>query len=557
MSKTKTKVSKTKNKAVRLGSYARLSRGDELDGTSGSIINQQQIIRQYCERSREDLRIVREYADDGISGTTYDRAGWQSLMNDLEEGVIEGFIVKDSSRFGRNFIESGLLLEKTFPRMNGGKGVRVIMISEAYDSASSDPYSSSIMLAFRGLLNENVSRDTSTKTRAGLHAKMQRGEFACAYAPYGYIKDPQRRGHLAVDADAAANVRLIFRRKLEGFSAEAIADELNRIGAPCPAVHKRNQGSSISTPFAKGPNMTWHASTVQRILANEVYTGTLVQGRTYTPSFRSKKTLPRAREEWFRVEGAHEALVSRHEFDLVQDLASRDTRCSPRARSVALFGGVAYCADCGQQMVLRSGRNGNRYLVCSTNKRGCGCSSHMINEATVVNAVEVATSNLIVASVDIATFVAENREAVVRDRTAEVDRRIDDARKRQEQALHFRHGLIDDMQAGVISKEEYALFAGVYAERVERERAALGELEAEREQVAGRVGEAEEALADFAASGDVGELTRRKVVELVDRIDIHADKSLDITFRIQDVMARAGLSLGECCAGACQEKEVV
>ena len=177
---------RAKNRAVRLGSYARLSRGDDLDGVSGSIVNQQQIIRQYCERSPEDLRIVREYADDGVSGTTYDREGWKALMSDLESGVIEGFVVKDSSRFGRNSIESGLLLEKEFPKMNGGRGVRVIMISEGYDSASSDPYTSSIMLAFRGMLNENVSRDTSVKTRAGLHAKMQRGERACSFAPYGY-----------------------------------------------------------------------------------------------------------------------------------------------------------------------------------------------------------------------------------------------------------------------------------------------------------------------------------------------------------------------------------
>ena len=130
-------MSRAKNRAVRLGSYARLSRGDDLDGVSGSIVNQQQIIRQYCERSPEDLRIVREYADDGVSGTTYDREGWKALMSDLESGVIEGFVVKDSSRFGRNSIESGILLEKEFPKMNGGGDPRHHDIG-GRDSASSD-----------------------------------------------------------------------------------------------------------------------------------------------------------------------------------------------------------------------------------------------------------------------------------------------------------------------------------------------------------------------------------------------------------------------------------
>ncbi|RDB78776.1 hypothetical protein C1872_09855 [Eggerthella lenta] len=537
---------RTKGRAVRLGSYARLSRGDDSDGVSGSIVNQQQIIRQYCERSPEDLRIVREYADDGVSGTTYDREGWRALMSDLESGVIEGFVVKDSSRFGRNSIESGLLLEKEFPRMNGGRGVRVIMISEGYDSASSDPYTSSIMLAFRGMLNENVSRDTSVKTRAGLHAKMQRGERACAFAPYGYADDPERRGRLVVDGPAASNVRRIFAMKLDGMSPQAIADELNRLGEPCPGAYKRERGVSLAMPFAGADGPRWRPVTVARILSNEVYAGTMVQGRTYTPSFRSRKTLPHAPEEWFRKEGAHEAIVSLHEFELVQDLMARDTRTAPGSRVVALFSGIAYCAECGQQMLIRTGRNGNRYLTCSTNKRDARrCSSHLFNEARLRAIVAEAAQALVDVSVDTSRFVASHRDELVRERTADVDRRIDDARRRQERALHFRHGLVDDLEAGVITKEEYGLFASAYASRIEEARSAVLELEAERERVADLVTEAEAALERFAASGSIGELTRRKVVELVERVDIHEDKSVEVRFRVQDVMERAGVAFAE------------
>lgn len=467
-------------------------------------------------------------------------------MSDLESGVIEGFVVKDSSRFGRNSIESGLLLEKEFPRMNGGRGVRVIMISEGYDSASSDPYTSSIMLAFRGMLNENVSRDTSVKTRAGLHAKMQRGERACAFAPYGYADDPERRGHLVVDGPAASNVRRIFAMKLDGMSPQAIADELNRLGEPCPGAYKRERGARLAMPFAGADGPRWRPVTVARILSNEVYAGTMVQGRTYTPSFRSRKTLPRAPEEWFRKEGAHEAIVSRHEFELVQDLMARDTRTAPGSRIVALFSGIAYCADCGQQMLIRTGRNGNRYLTCSTNKRDAHrCSSHLFNEARLRAIVAEAAQALVDVSVDTSRFVASHRDELVRERTADVDRRIDDARRRQERALHFRHGLVDDLEAGVITKEEYGLFASAYASRIEEARSAVLELEAERERVADLVTEAEAALERFEASGSIGELTRRKVVELVERVDIHEDKSVEVRFRVQDVMERAGVAFAE------------
>lgn len=537
---------RAKNRAVRLGSYARLSRCDDLDGVSGSIVNQQQIIRQYCERSPEDLRIVREYADDGVSGTTYDREGWKALMSDLESGVIEGFVVKDSSRFGRNSIESGLLLEKEFPKMNGGRGVRVIMISEGYDSASSDPYTSSIMLAFRGMLNENVSRDTSVKTRAGLHAKMQRGERACSFAPYGYKNDPEKRGHLVADGQAAANVKKIFRMKLEGMSPQSIADELNRLGEPCPGLYKLENGIRFTMPFAGGDRPKWGPNTVMRILSNEIYTGTMVQGRTYTPSFRSRKTLPRAREEWFRKEGTHRVLVSRHEFEVVQDLMLRDTRTAPGSKRVALFSGLVYCAECGQQMLIRTGRNGNRYLTCSTNKREKGsCSSHLFNEERLKGIVSEAAEALVAMSIDSARFAADHREELVRERTADVDGRIDEVRKRQERALHFRHGLIEDLEAGVISKDEYSLFASTYASRISEARAAVLELEREREQVAQLVTDAETALRRFASNGSIGELDRRKVVELVERIDVHEDKSVDVRFRIQDVVERAGIRLSE------------
>ena len=234
--------------------------------------------------------------------------------------------------------------------------------------------------------------------------------------------------------------------------------------------------------------------------------------------------------------------MSRHEFEVVQDLMGRDTRTPPGARGVALFGGLAFCAECGQQMLIRTGRNGNRYLACSTNKRDRRrCSSHLFNEERLKGIVSESAEALVRMSVDASRFVSSHRDQVVRERTADVDRLIDEARRRQERALHFRHGLVDDLEAGIITKDEYSMFASAYAERVDEARAAVLELEAERERVAQLVTDAEAELRRFASSGGIGDLTRRKVVELVERVDIHEDKSVDVRFRIQDVMERAGV----------------
>ena len=238
--------------------------------------------------------------------------------------------------------------------------------------------------------------------------------------------------------------------------------------------------------------------------------------------------------------------MSRHEFEVVQDLMLRDTRTAPGSKKVALFSGLVYCAECGQQMLIRTGRNGNRYLTCSTNKRDKGsCSSHLFNEERLKGIVSEAAETLVAMSVDSARFAADRREELVRERTADVDELIDEARKRQERALHFRHGLIEDLEAGVISKDEYDLFASAYASRISEARAAVLELEREREQVAQLVTDAETALRRFVRNGSIGELDRRKVVELVERIDVHEDKSVDVRFRIQDVLERAGIRLSE------------
>ena len=190
----------------------------------------------------------------------------------------------------------------------------------------------------------------------------------------------RKEGHLVADGQAAANVKKIFRMKLEGMSPQSIADELNRLGEPCPGLYKLENGIRFAMPFAGGDRPKWGPNTVMRILSNEIYTGTMVQGRTYTPSFRSRKTLPRAREEWFRKEGTHRALVSRHEFEVVQDLVA-GTPGPPRIEEGRLFSGLVYCAECGQQMLIRTGaqREPLPHLLDQQARQG-GCSSHLFNE---------------------------------------------------------------------------------------------------------------------------------------------------------------------------------
>ena len=292
-------------KTWRACGYVRLSHEDGDKEESNSITGQKNLIRDFFSRHPE-LSECGMAVDDGFSGSSFERPAFRKMMDDVRAGKIDCIVVKDLSRFGRNYLDAGEYIEKIFPFF----GVRFIAVNDNYDSLD-NAASDELVVPFKNLINEAYCRDSSVKIRSCLEVKRRRGDFTGAFAVYGYLKDPQNKNHLVVDTFAADEVRDIYQWKLEGVSAADIAGRLNADGILAPMDYKRQQGLRFATPFRIRPRSPWSATAVLRILKNPVYTGILEQGKNSTPSYKVKKRVAKPRGEWAVVESAHEAVVNR------------------------------------------------------------------------------------------------------------------------------------------------------------------------------------------------------------------------------------------------------
>ena len=322
-------------KIYRSMAYYRLSKNDYSTHESDSISNQRKLIQNYAA-THADIELVGEAYDDGYTGTNYNRPGFCAVMEAIESGKADCVIVKDLSRLGREYIETGKYLEMVFP----DKGVRFIAINDHYDSQHSQAESDGLVIPFKNLINEAYCRDTSVKIRSQLAIKRKRGDFIGSFAVYGYVKDPENKNHLVIDPFAADVVRDIFRWKVEGISAGDIADCLNRDGILAPMDYKKSQGFRFATPFRVNAKSVWNATTILRILKNPVYTGVLEQGKLTTLSYKIKQRIVKPKEEWDVVKGKHEAVITPYDFEIVQKVLARDTRTSPGNTAVELFSGM-------------------------------------------------------------------------------------------------------------------------------------------------------------------------------------------------------------------------
>lgn len=279
--------------------YIRLSREDGDKAESDSIMNQKEMLRSYVENHGE-LILKDFYVDDGYSGTNFARPGFQRMMRDVERGAIDCIVVKDLSRFGRDYIETGRYLERYFPE----KGVRFIAVADRIDSLES---AYNIFLPLKNILNEQYARDISEKVHVTMRTKQRMGQFIGAFAAYGYRKDPENKNHLLVDERAAAVVRRIFSDYIEGKSIREITEELNAEHIPSPSAYKKQNGQKFQNGKNISEEQPWTYSGVCRILHSELYTGSMVQGKK--EQYMHRRQRQRRPEEWIVVKGTHEALI--------------------------------------------------------------------------------------------------------------------------------------------------------------------------------------------------------------------------------------------------------
>ena len=314
-----------KAKCYRAAIYVRLSKEDGDKVESDSIVNQKELIRQYLT-DKPDIEVHSVRVDDGYSGANFDRPAFQQLLKDIRSGQIDCVIVKDLSRFARNFVEAGRFLDQEFPLY----GVRFIAINDGYDSIQRKGGADDIVLPFKNLVNDAYCRDISVKIRSQLEVKRKKGDFIGSFAVYGYLKDPNDRHKLVIDEYAADVVRDIFKWKLEGLSQQRIAERLDDHGILSPMEYKRYCGMKYKSGFQINPKARWTAVAIGRILKNEFYVGTLVQGKRSTPNHKIKKLMQKPENEWVCIEHNHEPIIEREIFDTVNRLLIKDTRIAPQ-----------------------------------------------------------------------------------------------------------------------------------------------------------------------------------------------------------------------------------
>ena len=361
--------------------YLRLSRDEEAKQESNSITNQRQILSGYA--TQHGYQITGEYVDDGVSGTSFNRPGFQEMLSDITEKKINMVICKDLSRLGRDHIGTGQYIEQIFPRM----GVRLISIGDGYDSLFDDAPSAD-MVPMINFFNEFHAKQTSRKTRATKESLAKAGKFQGSKAPFGYIRNPDNKYHLLVDPEAAEVVKFIFQLACDGLGYKAIARHLREKGClnPNAYVNLKNPEHHAKSDYWKAPH-DWHATSIKTMLHNPTYLGKVVSGRRTTRSFKDKQIIHRPEEEWIVVENTHKAIIDQRTWDLAHEKV-RTRKRGDNHGAIQMFAGLVKCADCGYALSFtQSGKS--KYYQCSQyNVKGKRyCSSHFIRYDELYDAV--------------------------------------------------------------------------------------------------------------------------------------------------------------------------
>ena len=500
---------------------------------SNSIGSQRELIRSFI-REQEDIELFDCYADDNYSGSNFERPEFKRMISDIRAGRVNCVIVKDLSRFGRDYIETGRYLDQIFPAL----GVRFIALTDRYDSFSADAGERNIVLPVKNFINDSYCRDISTKVKSQLAIKRRKGECLAAFAVYGYRKSAEDRNRLLVDDYAAGIVRRIFAWKIEGMAVSAIAEKLNGLHILSPKEYKKSLGLNYRGGFTRGSDSRWSSPSVRRILTNEVYLGHLVQGRTERVNYKVKKCVEKPKEEWIRVENTHEPIISADDFAIVQNLLKADGRISPEKKEISPFMGLLFCGDCREQMVRRVNRyKGTEkvYYICSTKNRGEGCSRHSIEETVLKELTGTAIRRYANDFLEQEQLFAQAKEREANlQAVISYNKEIARLKKEQDKYYSLCAGLYEDLGTGVITREEFERLHGEF----QRKAKSLSASEEKQEQLvremfksgvlsAGR-------LASFKDSLELKEIDRHTLASLVKRIWVYEGKRIEIEFYFTD-----------------------
>lgn len=500
--------------------YVRLSRDDENEGDSNSIQHQIEILTKYCKD--HDISRYQIYKDDGFSGTNFKRPGFLDMIGDIEAGLVNMVIVKDMSRFGRNYLEVGLYTEIRFPEM----GVRFIAVNDGVDS---DDQMGNDFTPFRNIINEWYAKDTSKKIRAVFRNKGMSGQRLAVNAPYGYIKGED--GHLLVDEETAPVVELIFQLCVEGNGPGKIARMLKEREIPTPGTITFQRTGQTSRYFPDDP-CRWNPATVLSILGQDAYLGRTTNFKTTKLSYKSKKTVINSPDKWAVFEGTHEAIIDKETWEIVQK--SREHRRRPtKMGEMGLFSGLAYCADCGAKLYHHRSitlTKEQESYICSNYQSRKKCTAHYIR-AVVLEQLVLQNLQRVVAYAqedenEFVRRVMENKTAVQRAEQEQAKRKLEKQERRISELDRIIQQLYEDRVSGALSAERFAKLSGGYEKEQEELKQSAKELQTIVNTIETQAVNVQSFLKIVRKYTAPTELTPALLREFVEKIVVHApDKS--------------------------------
>lgn len=518
--------------------YVRLSMenlGREDNGAT--IENQKDVCREYISQCT-DLQLLKVYEDNGWSGINMHRPAFEEMMGDIRNGTIKAIVVRDLSRFSRNYIEAGTYLEKIFPEL----GVRFISVKEQLDTLKVGDISDSLMVSLQNLINDFYSKDISRKVETALAIQMREGTLRWRSVPYGYRRNEDRT-NIVPDDERADFVKQMFEWAAEGVSQSEIVNRLNEANAP-RAVASR----SISN--------LWVSDSVRTILRNPVYVGIRIMGKAHTALYKGIKRECTPPEQWHVFPDAHEPLVGREVFDKVQAIMDERARkwreaqaltAKDRERIKNLFQHKIFCGDCGSKMVLnRRKRLGKvkgsfgRYICTSSASyhpaRGSSCSTHLILQTALEEKVLTVIKTHIQIALDYEKLIEQFRNSD-RDRKNRklIDKTIRNVTQKME-AVHRKHTrLYEDYVGGVLDAEEYCFAKKAYKDEGERLNLQFEELAAKKRAYEDAMSPKNLWITLMRSVRNMKKLSQELVDATIERVNVYEDNRIEVVMKYQDI----------------------
>lgn len=508
--------------------YCRLSRDDDTEGDSNSIVHQKEILSAYAQRN--GFFDTEFYVDDGYSGTNFERPEFKRMMCDIESGNVKTVIVKDMSRFGREYLQVGTYTELIFPE----RGVRFIAVNDGVDSDKGD----NDFTPFRNIINEWYAKDTSKKIKAVIKAKANAGKSTVNVPPYGYIFDENDIDNWLIDDAAADIIRRIFSEFISGRTISDIVRRLSADKIPNPLSHKRmyTLKNKRNLESLGDKAYKWSSSTVCWILDNQTYIGTAIDFKTYSQSYKNKKRIPTSESEQKVIPNHHPPIIDPDTWDAVRNLR-KFKRKYTKYNDIPLFSGYAFCADCGARMTymrkekLNKNGSSNSGYMCTLYKRERTCSVHYIREeilkGLVLERIRSVTDFVRNSEKEFLSIVSKTSESVSKREKNSASKVMAKAKKRESELNMLLSALYEDKVSGNITIEVFNRLSEKYLDEQRQLEKKISELNEKLEKLDKTKADASCFVKLVKSYTEVAEVTPDILAMFIDKILIHKAERID------------------------------